>query len=204
MKEFFGLILKCNRRALIPRPETEELADLLVQHYSAQPPAAVLDLGAGTGALALALASIWKDAAVTAVDVSADALALAKENAVANGLTRVNFVESDWFAGVGQARFDLIVSNPPYLTDEEMTTAEPEVVKFEPTNALVSGRDGLNDLREILTGAVGRLNPGGLLAVETGVSQHDALAQLAREAGFAKSESKKDLSGKPRFFWAWV
>lgn len=202
--EFYGLTLKCDPRALIPRPETEELAELLVEHYGDPPPPTVLDLGTGTGALALALASVWKDAAVTAVDVGPDALALAQENAEANELAaRMSFLESDWFAGVGGTTFDLIVSNPPYLTEEEMTTAEPEVTGHEPTGALVSGADGLDDLRTIFSTAPKHLNAGGLLAVETGIAQHDTLAELAGQAGFAKWESKKDLSGRPRFFWAW-
>ncbi|MGE9295959.1 MAG: peptide chain release factor N(5)-glutamine methyltransferase [Puniceicoccales bacterium] len=201
--EFFDLKLKCDARALIPRQETEELAELLVDYFKAAP-ATVLDLGTGTGALALALASAWKDAAVTAVDFSPDALALAKENAAANGLERVEFIESDWFTALEARTFELIVSNPPYLTEEEMTTAEPEVVRHEPTSALVSGTDGLDDLRKILAEARKHLQSGGLLALETGIAQHDTLAQLASEAGFAKSESKKDLSGRPRYFWAWV
>lgn len=203
--EFFGLTLKCDPRALIPRPETEELAELLVEHYGDQPPASVFDLGTGTGALALALASAWPQAAVTAVDVSPEALALAQENAEANGLSaRVTFCESNWFAGIGGGAFDLVVSNPPYLTEEEMTTAEPEVVKFEPNGALVSGKDGLKDLKTILSAAPAHLKEGGMLAVETGIAQHAALAELARKVGFSKTESKKDLSGRPRFFWAWA
>jgi len=201
--EFFGLTLKCDRRALIPRPETEELAEMLFEHFGKEPPLTVLDLGTGTGALALALASAWPEAAATAVDVSPDALALAKENATANDLARVSFAESNWFAAV-KGDFDLIVSNPPYLTENEMTTAEPEVTKFEPTGALVSGQDGLDDLRKIFAAAPKRLTPGGRLAVEPGIAQHDALAPLAAGVGFAKAASKKALRGRPRFFWAWA
>ncbi|WP_309397850.1 peptide chain release factor N(5)-glutamine methyltransferase [Cerasicoccus maritimus] len=200
--EFLDVKLKCDARALIPRQETEELADLLVQNFGKTPPASVLDLGTGTGALALSLAQAWPDAAVIAVDLSADALALAQENAEANGLSaRVQFVQGSWFTGVN-GRFDLIVSNPPYLTEEEMTTAEPEVVKFEPTGALVSGADGLDDLRKIFAEAPKFLNPGGMLAVETGIAQHEILADLANQVGFARVESIKDLDGRPRFVWS--
>ncbi|WP_269540312.1 peptide chain release factor N(5)-glutamine methyltransferase [Cerasicoccus fimbriatus] len=200
--DFLDLKLKCDRRALIPRQETEELADLLIRHFGKTPPASVLDLGTGIGALALSLAQAWPDAAVTAVDVSADALALARENAAANELERVNFLQSDWFAAVNGS-FDLIVTNPPYLTEKEMTTAEPEVVKFEPSSALVAGDDGLRDLETIIEKAPKRLTDNGLLVAETGISQHAVLADMARRAGFAKSESQKDLDGRPRFFWAW-
>lgn len=203
--EFFGLTLKCDARALIPRPETEELAEALVGHYGATPPATALDLGTGTGALALALASTWPEVTVTAVDASADALALARENAETCGLgNRVAWVESDWFAALGEARFDLIVSNPPYLTEVELGTAEPEVAAYEPAQALVSGADGLDDLRTIIAGAARHLAPGGLLALETGIAQHEALAVLAERAGLERGESRRDLSSRPRFFRAWA
>ncbi|GHC13228.1 peptide chain release factor N(5)-glutamine methyltransferase [Cerasicoccus arenae] len=202
--DFLELTLKCDARALIPRPETEELAELLTIHF-APPPPAVLDLGTGTGALALGLASVWPDSTITAVDASPDALLLAQENAALNNLSgRVTFLESDWFLAVEGQRFDLIVSNPPYLTEEEMTTAAPEVTDFEPTRALVSGPDGLNDLRKIIAEAPGFLTSGGLLALETGIAQHATLTTLAAEAGFRKSEAKRDISGRPRFFWAWL
>jgi len=202
--EFFGLTIQCDRRALIPRPETEELAEQLIDYFGPTPPDRVLDLGTGTGALALALASAWPKAAVTAVDLCTDALSLARENAAANDLSeRIELGESNWFSAMDRRTFDLIVGNPPYLTTGEMTSAEPEVVQHEPARALVSGADGMDDLRTILAAAPGYLAPGGLLAVETGIAQHHALATLAQEAGFARSESKKDLSHRARFFWLW-
>ncbi|WP_309385813.1 peptide chain release factor N(5)-glutamine methyltransferase [Cerasicoccus frondis] len=200
--EFLDLKLKCDRRALIPRQETEELADLIIQHFGQEHPSHVLDLGTGTGALALSLAMAWPEAQVTAVDVSPDALALAQENATANGLERVEFIQSNWFERVG-GQYDLIISNPPYLTKAEMTTAEPEVISHEPETALVSGADGLDDLRVILAGAPKFLAAGGLFAAETGIAQHGELARLAEEAGLAKWEAIKDLDGRSRFFWAW-
>jgi len=201
--EFFGLTIRCDRRALIPRPETEELAELLVERFGERPPEQVLDLGTGTGAIALALASAWPSATVTGVDLSPDALALARENAVANGLgERIEWLESDWFSGLNGRSFGLIAGNPPYLTEEEMGTAEPEVAQFEPAQALQSGADGLADLKGIVTAAPAYLAPGGLLALETGIEQHDALGQWAEKAGYATWESKRDLSGRPRFFFA--
>ena len=199
--EFCDLELKVDSRALIPRPETEELFELICDKLS-EPPARMLDLGTGTGALALALASKYPEAEVTAVDLSADALSLAKENAAATGSEgRIRFLEGSWFAPIPEGeRFDLIVSNPPYLTEEEMTTAEPEVVAHEPHSALVSGGDGLDDLRTILAEAAKYLKPGGLLAMETGIAQQEELDALARAAGLT-GECVEDLSGRPRFYF---
>lgn len=199
--EFYGLTLKVDRRALIPRHETEELVELIVERLQSAP-TRILDLGTGSGALALALATKYADAEVTAVDRSAEALALAKENADALGLAgRISFLEGSWFASLPErASFDLIVSNPPYLTESEMQTAEPEVVGHEPHGALLSGGDGLDDLRLILKGAKTFLAKGGLLAMETGVAQHEVLKELAAANGLA-GESLEDLSERPRFFF---
>ncbi len=200
--EFYGLTLKVDARALIPRHETEELVDLIIQRCDTAPKR-ILDLGTGSGALALALASMYEDAEVTAIDRSADALALAAENTDLLCLTgRITFLEGNWFAPLDEnTRFDLIVSNPPYLTEEEMGSAEPEVVGHEPHDALVSGGDGLDDLRVILGQAKAFLAEGGLLAMETGIAQHKQLQGLA-EANGLSGESIEDLSERPRFFFA--
>ncbi|MFP4069565.1 MAG: peptide chain release factor N(5)-glutamine methyltransferase [Opitutales bacterium] len=199
--EFSGLKLKLDRRALIPRHETEELLELVMERL-ADPPRRILDLGTGSGALSLALAAKYPGAEVLAVDASAEALALARENAEALDLGgRVRFLEGDWFVPVPAGdRFDLIVSNPPYLTEEEMTTAEPEVSEHEPKTALVSGADGLDDLRAILRAAPPFLAPGGLLALETGIAQGAALDRIADQAGL-QGERLDDLSGRPRFYF---
>lgn len=199
--EFCDLQLKVDKRALIPRPETEELVELIVEKQAAAPQT-ILDLGTGTGALALALAHRYPEAQVTAVDFSEEALALAAENVERLGYgERVILKNGSWFEPLAEGeRFDLIVSNPPYLTEEEMTTAEPEVVTFEPNSALVSGADGLEDLRKILTGVSAHLNDDGLLAMETGIAQHEALENLAKSAGL-QGESVADMSGRPRFFF---
>ncbi|MGE9293494.1 MAG: peptide chain release factor N(5)-glutamine methyltransferase, partial [Puniceicoccales bacterium] len=200
---FHGLVLKADARALIPRPETEELVELLVERLGATPPATVCDLGTGTGAIALALAAAFPQAQITAVDASAAALTLAGENAATAGLAeRVRFVESDWLAALDGERFSLIVSNPPYLTEEEWEQVEPEVRDWEPKSALTAGPDGLDDYRKIFAAAPAHLEPGGWLALETGISQHAALADIAQEAGFATTESLNDLSGRERFFLA--
>jgi len=201
--DFCDMELKVDRRALIPRFETEELVELACEALS-ENPKTILDLGTGSGALALALAKKYPEASVDAVDVSAAALSLAQENALALGLdARVTFHEGSWWRplGLGEQLFDLIVSNPPYLTDEEMTTAEPEVVGHEPHSALVSGVDGLDDLRLIFKEAASHMKPGGLLALETGIAQTEALDALAVAAGL-QGECMEDLSGRPRFYFA--
>ncbi|MCX6937031.1 MAG: peptide chain release factor N(5)-glutamine methyltransferase [Verrucomicrobia bacterium] len=206
--EWGGMIVKCDRRALVPRPETEELLELVTERLKGGAPEAaarrILDLGTGTGALALGLAKAWPEARVTAVDASADALALARENALATGLAeRVEFVLSDWFAALPDAaRFEVIVSNPPYLTDEEVAAAEPEVRLHDPRAALVAEDAGLADLKTIIAGAAKRLAPGGLLALETGIAQHAELLCGLAAAGWRDVESRKDLSGRDRFVFA--
>jgi release factor glutamine methyltransferase len=199
---FLGLTLKCDARALIPRPETEELVGEVLRRVGAKHPVSALDLGTGTGAIALSLAKTWPETHVTAADFSADALALAKENAAANGLSeRVTFVISDWFSAV-KGEFGVIVSNPPYLTETEWRDAEPEVRDHEPKNALVAPEEGLADLGKIVRGAAKHLAPGGLLALETGIAHHAALAKIAAEAGYSASEGVRDLAGQPRYFFA--
>ena len=202
--EFGGLKLKVDRRALIPRPETELLIEKIVG-LCVQPPQSVLDLGTGTGAIALALAKAFSEAQITAVDVSPEALALAAENVLASGFgPRVRLINSAWFKELQpDDRFELIVSNPPYLTDAETDAAAPEVRGHEPRSALVGGLDGLVDLREIISAASPFLAPGGLLALETGIAQHAELMTLAAAHGFERIESGRDLTGRDRFIFAW-
>ncbi len=207
--EWGGLTLMSDKRALVPRPETEELLELVLERAKPSPEAPadacrVLDLGTGTGALALALAKAWPSARVTALDASDEALALARENAAAAGLAeRVSFLKSDWFSALpADARFEVIVSNPPYLTDAEVAEAEPEVRLHDPRSALVALDAGLADLKTIIAGAASRLAPGGLLALETGVAQHEALLAAITSAGLREGEARADLRGRPRFVFA--
>ncbi|MDR1816753.1 MAG: peptide chain release factor N(5)-glutamine methyltransferase [Puniceicoccales bacterium] len=231
--QFFGLPVKCDPRALIPRPETEELVEqVLTEIAKTAPPAAtetdataapavrVADLGTGTGAIALALASKLPRAEILATDASADALALARENAAALHLDeRVRFALGDWFdalpptptpateAPVAEAPatlFDAIVSNPPYLTAEELASAEPEVAAHEPRLALDGGTGGLDALRKILAGAREHLRAGGFLALETGIAHGALLAAEAAALGYARYEARPDLSRRQRFFFAWA
>lgn len=198
--EFSGLTLKVDRRALIPRPETELLVEMAVEKCAALAPAQVLDLGTGSGALALALAKSFPAAQVMAVDVSADALALARENAAALGLEeRVHFVRSDWFAAVPERKFELIVANPPYLSDAETRETASEVKDFEPWGALSAGPAGTEALLRIIAESPRWLAPGGRLLLETGIAQHAELLAAARAAGFTQVESRRDLTGRDRF-----
>ncbi len=201
--EFCGLELSVDDRALIPRYETEELVELIGEKCTKCSPVSILDLGTGSGALAFALAGRYPEALVTAIDFSQPALSLASENAKKLGLSgRVTFLKGDWWSPFSEnQKFDLIVSNPPYLTEAEMKTAEPEVVAHEPHSALVSGGDGLDDIRQLFGGVGRHLSEGGLFALETGVAQGEALHMLANHSGLV-GEIVEDLSGRPRFYFA--
>jgi len=201
--DFSGLRLKVDLRALIPRPETELFVETILARLPVAP-SRVLDLGTGSGAIALALARAWPEAAFTAADASTEALGLARENAEAGGVApRIEFLQSDWFAGIsGGARFGLIVANPPYLSGEELAEAAPEVRDFEPHQALVAAEGGIAALRAIIADAPRFLAPGGLLALETGIAHHAELLRLAGDKGFTDVESLKDLTGRDRFVFA--
>lgn len=203
--EFATVQLKTDRRALIPRPETEELVEhVLAECRLEADDLRLLDLGTGTGCIALALASALPEASLTAVDASEEALALARENAALNKLdARVRLLHSDWYAALGaEEPFDVIVSNPPYLTAEETAETQPEVREHEPHSALSAADAGMADLRRIITGAPRFLKPGGLLALETGIDQHGALLTLLQQSGFPEPRSLRDLSGRDRFLLA--
>ena len=200
--DFYGLTLKVDSRALIPRQETEELVDRIVARLS-EAPKRILDLGTGSGAIAFALASKYPEACITAIDSSTGAIALALENATTlDFVDRVRIIEGNWWSPIADDEsFDLIVSNPPYLTEAEMRSAEPEVVDYEPQEALVAGHDGLNDLRILLEGAPKYLCATGLLAMETGIAQRESLTAMATISGLT-CECIEDLNERPRFFFA--
>ena len=202
--DFFGITLNCDARALIPRPETEYLCELLVEKYickDAQAEFSVLELGVGTGAISLALKNHFPNAKIVGVDVSSKALELAKENANKLNLD-VEFLQSDWFENVS-GKFDLIVSNPPYLSDSEVESAEPEVKDFDPINALRSDDNGIADLRKILEQAPNYLNNNGFIACECGVNQPEILAEEF-SAKYKKIESVNDMSQRSRYVFASV
>lgn len=197
VREFFGLPLAVDRRVLVPRPETETLVEWALRTLPADRPLRVLDLGTGSGAIALAIARARPQATVVATDHSPDALAVARGNAARLRLSNVEWLRTDWLSGLGGARFDAIVSNPPYVAEGDPHLLEGDV-RFEPPQALVSGPDGLEALRVIVAGAGNHVVSGGWLAVEHGYDQAAAVRGLLQQAGFGELESLRDLSGIPR------
>jgi release factor glutamine methyltransferase len=202
--EFHGLRLKSDRRALIPRPETELLVETVIAR-GPKSPNHILDLGTGGGAIALALAKAYPLSRVTAIDASAEALSLAAENAESTGLGgQVTFVESDWFERLPEGgTFDLIVANPPYLSAEETAAAPPEVREHEPPAALTAAAGGFADIQRIAAASPAFLATGGMFAVETGIGHHALLEAALLGAGYARTESLPDLTGRDRFILAW-
>lgn len=194
-REFFGLPFEVNGAVLIPRPDTELLVELALERLP--PQGRVLDMGTGSGAIAVSLAHTRRDADVTALDVSADALAVARRNADANG-ARVRFVHSDWYAALdGAPAFDVIASNPPYIASGDHHLSEGDL-RFEPAGALTDHADGLSALRTIVAGAARHLKPGGWLLMEHGYDQSAAVRALLADAGYAEVQSWRDLAGIER------
>ena len=188
-KEFYSLDLAVNRAVLIPRPETELLVELALERK----PSTVLDLGTGSGAIALAIKKHLPRTRVGAVEASAAALAVAQRNAVKCGL-EVEFRHGQWLGAVDEP-FDLIVSNPPYVAENDPHLAD---LGFEPRSALVSGADGLDDIRRICRGVRPRLNAGGWLLLEHGIGQDSAVRTLLGRAGLESVTTWPDLAGIPR------
>ncbi len=199
--EWGGLKLKVDRRCLIPRHETEELWELVLDenHVAGRKPKSILDLGTGSGALALALKKSYPNAKVTAVEKNPDTLQLALENAQALGL-EIDFVEGSWCEGLAAgSKFDLIVSNPPYLTKDEYESAQPEVKSWEPLQALVAPDEGFADIAQIMVQAQKHLAEGGELWLETGVAHAAKIKTLSAELGYKKATIHKDHSKRNRF-----
>ena len=197
-REFYGRDFGCSPAALIPRPETELLIDLVLERLPADFSGRILDVGTGTGCIAITLALELPRAHVTALDVSADALALARANAAALGAGNVRCVESNWFAELdASAQFDLIVSNPPYIVpgDAHLTQGD---LRFEPAVALADAVDGLESYHQLATGAHRHLAPGGWLIVEHGYDQGERVPNLLRAAAFADVALHRDLAELPR------
>jgi release factor glutamine methyltransferase len=190
---FYGLDLHVDARVLIPRPDTETLVDWALALMTGMAAPRVLDLGTGSGAIALAIRHQRPDATVTAVDASRDALAVARANATQLGLA-IDFRHGHWLDGV-EGNFDLIVSNPPYIANGD---AHLPGLAHEPRSALTSGTDGLDDLREIVSAAPSHLSPGGWLLLEHGWDQAAAVRPLLAGHGFTEVTSRKDLAGIER------
>ncbi len=204
-KEFFSLEFEVTGSVLIPRPETEILVGAALEAATRRPDCAVLDLGTGSGAIALALAVNAPRIRIVATDVSREALEIARRNAVRLGLRdRIEFRLGDCWAALGASdgpaadRFDLVVSNPPYIEDREIEGLEPEVARFEPRMALAGGIDGLDFYRRICARIGDYLKPGGELMVEVGAGQAKRVETLCRSVGCAETILLKDLAGWPR------
>ena len=194
---FWTLELRVTPAVLIPRPATETLVETVLDWRDADTPCALADLGTGSGAIALALASERPGWSVTATDRSAAALAVAADNAAANGLARVRFLQGDWLAPLAKARLDAIVSNPPYIAEGD-PDLERSVRDHEPMAALISADDGLADLFHLIDHAPAHLRTGGLLALEHGHRQAAAVQARLEQAGFVDMATRHDLAGHPR------
>ncbi len=193
-REFFGLDFAVTSAVLIPRPDTELLVELALERLP--PNGRVLDMGTGSGAVAVAIAHTRRDAAVTALDVSAAALDVARANAAANAAA-VRFLQSDWYAALQGQVFDLIASNPPYIASGDAHLAQGDL-RFEPAGALTDHADGLSALRTIIAGAPGHLAEHGWLLMEHGYDQAAQVRQLLQERGYHDVQSWRDLAGIER------
>jgi release factor glutamine methyltransferase len=178
-QEFYGIDFRVSPAVLIPRPETEHLVEAVLQQLSHDEPLQLLDVGTGSGILAITLALHLPHAYITAVDISADAIHVARQNAEAHHVVqRIDFIESDLLAAVPSGLFDAIVSNPPYIPAADRATLHPEVRDHEPSTALFAGSDGLDIYRRLIPQSFDALKPNGLLALEIGHGQQESLASL--------------------------
>ncbi|WNK19319.1 peptide chain release factor N(5)-glutamine methyltransferase [Halomonas piscis] len=198
-REFWGLSLATSPGTLIPRPDTETLVEAALEHAAA-PAGRLLDMGTGTGAVALAFASECPGWQVVGVDIRTEAVALARRNAAALGLGNARFIHSDWFEALereAEPAFALIVANPPYIADNDPHLARGDV-RFEPRSALVAGEAGYADLRFLVDRARDFLAPGGWLALEHGHTQAADVRAMLGRAGYARVASVRDLGGHER------
>jgi release factor glutamine methyltransferase len=193
-REFYGMDFVVTPAVLIPRPETELLVDLALERISSSHPSRILDLGTGSGAVALAIARHRPLALVTAVDISHDSAAVARENVRQHNLDNVSIVESDWFQGVAGEIFDVIVANPPYVARADPHLSRGDL-RFEPPIALSGGEDGLDCLRHIIAAAPAHLAGNGALLLEHGYDQAEACRELLHAAGYRGVFFRPDLAG---------
>ena len=198
-KGFWKIMLSVNAHVLTPRPDTETIVEIALRSFPEHMAFTVLDLGVGSGAILLSILAERPAAKGLGVDASSEALAVARENAANLDLnTRCSLLRGDWTAGLGDASFDLVVSNPPYIASAEIETLEPEVRDHEPRLALDGGPDGLDAYRVLAPEILRVLKPGGMFAVEIGHTQSAAVEALFKAAGGANVETSKDLSDRLR------
>jgi release factor glutamine methyltransferase len=197
--EFYGLPFHVNRDVLIPRPETEHLVEKAMALAAEFVRPKIVDVGTGSGAIAVALAHALPFAEITATDISADAQAVAKANVARNGVAdRVRFFKGDLLEAVAGEHFDIVISNPPYVPESDHATLDVEVRDYEPAQALFAGEDGLQIYRRLIPAAFGALVPGGFLALEIGYGQRAGIEALLVREGFAGIEFIPDLQGIAR------
>ncbi len=197
---FWSLNLKVTTDTLIPRPDTERLVELALERIPEKSQWKILDLGTGTGAIALSLAKEKPDCFITATDQSIAALDVAKQNAAENKISNIEFIQSNWFEKLiedGHQQFDMIVSNPPYIKENDPHLKQGDV-RFEPLSALTSGEDGLNDIRTIIQKSQKHLKNTGVLLIEHGYDQADAVCELFKTANFTQVDHFEDYNGNPR------
>ena len=196
---FWDLTLKVNEHTLIPRPDTE----LIIETLQSLPvrPQNILDLGTGSGALALVLARLYPDSDVTATDTSSEALKVAAHNAERYGLNHITFLNSHWFSALENVQFDLIVSNPPYIAPGDRHL---KALKHEPVTALVADQNGLSDLKIIIKQARQFLNPNGLLMVEHGYNQHHVVSEHFAQNQYIPIKTLYDIEQRPRATMAYL
>jgi len=201
-EEFLGLKIKVGRGVLIPRPETELLAEetvKVISNFKFQiSNFKILDLCTGSGCLALSLARDFRDAQVCGTDISATAIQYAQENAALNGITNITFIKGSLFEPVKGLTFDLIVSNPPYIRSTDIKDLQPEIRDWEPQDALNGGKDGLDYYRFIISAARNYLNEGGYLMLEVGINQADSVKGMAEDTGLKDIRLIKDYAGIDR------
>lgn len=196
-KEFWSLNFKVSQDTLIPRPETELLVETMLTMFQHEKQLDIVDLGTGSGAIAIALASTKPEWNMTATDISAKALAMSKENASLHNINNIRFINSDWFQSLNNQKFDVVISNPPYIAKSDAHLRKGDL-RFEPQCALASGNIGMDDILKITGQSVSHLHNNGWLFLEHGYDQKTLVFDCLKNAGFTQITQKNDLAGNPR------
>ncbi len=196
-REFWSLNFRVNNSTLIPRPETETLVEFILDNFGDRPSVKLLDMGTGTGAIAIAIASEKNNWKIVACDNSAEAIALAIENGAQHSTNNVSLVQSDWFSNISEHDFDIIVSNPPYIASDDPHLQQGDV-RFEPHSALTAGISGMDDIEHICAHAKDYLSAQGSLIIEHGYDQQQQVADCFARHGYTDLQQSNDLSGHTR------
>ncbi len=196
-REFWSRDFKVSPDVLIPRPDTELLIEFSLELIPTNQPYKAIDLGTGSGIIAITLAAERPQAHISATDISPAALQLAQANAAKHNVQAIQFYQSNWFDKIPAGKFDLIVSNPPYLAEDDEHLQQGDL-RFEPKTALIAAQQGLSDIRTIATTARDKLENGGFLVVEHGYNQQNDVQNLFRSLGYCNIQAHTDLSGQPR------